>query len=88
VDEPEIVEWRALTVTGLDLMADGVRQALGLSEADSAGARAGRRHLGGRAACRGAAASTGRAATVTNTERRHGVLARRAWIERTEAGSR
>jgi hypothetical protein len=34
VDEPEIVEWRALTVTGLDLIADGVRQALGLSEAD------------------------------------------------------
>lgn len=34
VDEPVIVEWRALTVTGLDLVADGVRQALGLSEAD------------------------------------------------------
>jgi len=33
VDEPVIVEWRALTVTGLDLVADGVRQALGLSEA-------------------------------------------------------
>ncbi len=34
VDEPEIVEWRALTVTGLDLVADAVRQALGVSEAD------------------------------------------------------
>ena len=34
VQEPVIVEWRALTVTGLDLVADGVRQALGLSEAD------------------------------------------------------
>ncbi|PLP96553.1 URC4/urg3 family protein [Cupriavidus pauculus] len=34
VDEPEIVEWRALTVTGLDLVADAVRQALGLKEAD------------------------------------------------------
>ncbi|WP_454753282.1 URC4/urg3 family protein [Cupriavidus necator] len=34
VDEPVIVEWRALTVTGLDLVADGVREALGLAEAD------------------------------------------------------
>jgi len=34
VDEPVIVEWRALTVTGLDLVADGVREALGRSEAD------------------------------------------------------
>lgn len=34
VDEPVIVEWRALTVTGLDLVADGVRQALGLSAAE------------------------------------------------------
>ncbi|MCZ3114793.1 URC4/urg3 family protein, partial [Acinetobacter baumannii] len=31
VDEPAIVEWRALTVTGLDLVADATRQALGLS---------------------------------------------------------
>ncbi len=34
VDEPEIVEWRALTVTGLDLVADAVRQALGLKAED------------------------------------------------------
>ena len=34
VQEPVIVEWRALTVTGLDLVADGVRQALGLTEAE------------------------------------------------------
>ena len=34
VDEPEIVEWRALTVTGLDLVAAAVRQALGVAEAD------------------------------------------------------
>ncbi|KWR91068.1 URC4/urg3 family protein [Cupriavidus sp. IDO] len=34
VDEPVIVEWRALTVTGLDLVADGVREALGLSETE------------------------------------------------------
>jgi len=34
VDEPQIVEWRALTVTGLDLVADAVRQALGVSEAE------------------------------------------------------
>ena len=33
VGEPVIVEWRALTVTGLDLVADAVRQALGLSAA-------------------------------------------------------
>ena len=31
VDEPAIVEWRALTVTGLDLVAEATRQALGLS---------------------------------------------------------
>jgi len=31
VDEPVIVEWRALTVTGLDLVAASVREALGLS---------------------------------------------------------
>jgi hypothetical protein len=30
VDEPAIVEWRALTVTGLDLVAGAVRAALGL----------------------------------------------------------
>ncbi|MGO4326576.1 URC4/urg3 family protein [Cupriavidus sp. 2TAF22] len=34
VDEPVIVEWRALTVTGLDLVAASVREALGLSAAD------------------------------------------------------
>ena len=33
VDEPVIVEWRALTVTGLDLVAASVREALGLSAA-------------------------------------------------------
>lgn len=33
VDEPVIVEWRALTVTGLDLVAASVRDALGLSAA-------------------------------------------------------
>jgi len=34
VDEPVIVEWRALTVTGLDLVAEGVRQALGVTQED------------------------------------------------------
>lgn len=33
VDEPAIIEWRALTVTGLDLVADAVREALGLDAA-------------------------------------------------------
>jgi len=33
VDEPALVEWRALTVTGLDLVADAVREALGVTEA-------------------------------------------------------
>jgi len=31
VDEPAIIEWRALTVTGLDLVAHSVREALGLT---------------------------------------------------------
>jgi len=31
VDDPAIVEWRAVTVAALDLIADGVRAALGLS---------------------------------------------------------
>ncbi len=34
VDEPVIIEWRALTVSGLDLVAEGVREALGVSPAD------------------------------------------------------
>lgn len=34
VDETAIVEWRALTVSGIDLVADAVRDALGLSARD------------------------------------------------------
>lgn len=34
VDEPAVVEWRALTVTGLDRLAPLVRTSLGLAEAD------------------------------------------------------
>jgi hypothetical protein len=33
VDEPAVVEWRALTVTGLDRLAPLVRESLGLNEA-------------------------------------------------------
>jgi hypothetical protein len=33
VDAPSIVEWRALTVIGLDRLADAVRGELGLAEA-------------------------------------------------------
>lgn len=33
VDEAAVVEWRAMTVTGIDLVADAVRAALGLSAA-------------------------------------------------------
>ena len=73
VDAEPVVEWRALTVALLDELAPLVRADLGRGrDADAAGVRPGRWHLG-RGTGAGAATS-GRPATIRDRQRRHRLL--------------